>query len=319
MSIQSYFSHDSNARNSEKLINVRMALGAEGYGIYFMIIERLREETNYMSVKDYNMIAFDLRVDTSKVKRVVEDFGLFAFTENGECFYSESLLRRMKMKDESSKKKSEAGKKGAAARWGKQPENIINSNNNVAGVNKNYSNAMAMPKENIARKEKESKEKISKDIVAASAADNSNKNLFAADSIEIRLSKYLYNKVLANKPNLKEPDYNKWAKHIDLLIRADKESPSTIRDVIDYAASDSFWKSTVLSTRKLRDKFPTLEIQMRESKKKNTGYYKPKSNKTDYNSEDLAYLQEYKENKKNTAEYESIVRIVEERGKKIEE
>ena len=96
-----------------------MKFGAEGYGIYFMILERLRDEKNYMSVKDYNVLAFDLRVDAGKVKSIVEDFGLFAFTENGECFYSEGFNKRMEIKDEKSKKRSEAGKKGAEKRWQK--------------------------------------------------------------------------------------------------------------------------------------------------------------------------------------------------------
>lgn len=115
--MNNYFSHDSNARNSDKLLPVRMKYGAEGYGIYFMILERLREEKNYMSVKDYNMLAFDLRVDTGKLKSIVEDFGLFAFTDDGKCFYSEGFNKRMEIKDEKSKKRSEAGKKGAAKRW----------------------------------------------------------------------------------------------------------------------------------------------------------------------------------------------------------
>lgn len=115
--MNNYFSHDSNARNSDKLLPVRMKYGAEGYGIYFMILERLREEKNYMSVKDYNMLAFDLRVDAGKLKSIVEDFGLFAFTDDGECFYSEGFNKRMEIKDEKSKKRSEAGKKGAAKRW----------------------------------------------------------------------------------------------------------------------------------------------------------------------------------------------------------
>ena len=79
--INSYFSHDSNARNDDKLIRLRMKHGAAGYGVYFMILERLREETDYMSIKDYNMIAFDFRVDSSLVKSVIEDFGLFADAE----------------------------------------------------------------------------------------------------------------------------------------------------------------------------------------------------------------------------------------------
>lgn len=113
----SYFSHDSNARNSEKLLNVRMKYGAAGYGIYFMIIERLREEGDYTSVKDYNMIGFDLRVPASEVKAIVEDFGLFEFTDDGEGFYSESLNRRMSAKDDVSKVRSAAGKKAANIRW----------------------------------------------------------------------------------------------------------------------------------------------------------------------------------------------------------
>lgn len=111
--MNNYFSHDSNARNSDKLIPVRIKYGAEGYGIYFMILERLREEPGYMSIKDYNMIAFDLRVDAGKVKSIVEDYGLFAFTENGECFYSVGFLKRMELKDEKSEKAKEAAKR----RW----------------------------------------------------------------------------------------------------------------------------------------------------------------------------------------------------------
>ena len=109
-----YFSHDSNARNDEKLVRLRMKQGAAGYGVYFMILERLREEADYMSVKDYNMIAFDLRVDAAIVKSVVEDFGLFTFTDDGKCFYSESFTRRMCVMEEARTRRSVAGKKGGA-------------------------------------------------------------------------------------------------------------------------------------------------------------------------------------------------------------
>ena len=109
-----YFSHDSNARNDEKLVRLRMKHGAAGYGVYFMVLERLREEREYMSAKDYNMIAFDLRVDASIVKSVVEDFGLFTFTDDGKCFYSESFTRRMLVMEEARSRRSVAGKKGGA-------------------------------------------------------------------------------------------------------------------------------------------------------------------------------------------------------------
>lgn len=115
-----YFTHDSNARNDEKLVRLRMKQGAAGYGVYFMILERLREEADYMSAKDYNMIAFDLRVDAAIVKSVVEDFGLFTFTDDGKCFYSESFTRRMDIKDTLRRQRSEGGKIGMKNRWKKE-------------------------------------------------------------------------------------------------------------------------------------------------------------------------------------------------------
>ena len=118
--LTNYFSHDSNARNDEKLVRLRMKQGAAGYGVYFMILERLREEADYMSAKDYNMIAFDLRVDAAIVKSVVEDFGLFTFTDDGKCFYSESFTRRMDIKDTLRRQRSEGGKIGMKNRWKKE-------------------------------------------------------------------------------------------------------------------------------------------------------------------------------------------------------
>lgn len=149
--LTSYFPHDSNARNSDKLIRLRMRHKAAGYGVFFMILERLREEPNYMSVKDYNMIAFDLREDASLIKSVIEDFGLFVFTEDGKYFYSESFKQRMGFKDEKSRKRSEAGKLGMAKRWG--------NNNVITNPQSNDNNVITKTDEIITRKEKERKEK----------------------------------------------------------------------------------------------------------------------------------------------------------------
>ncbi len=130
---RNYFSHDSNARNSERLIRLRMRHGAAGYGVYFMIIERLREEEDYMSVKDYNVIAFDLRVDASMVKSVVEEFGLFVFTDDGKYFYSESLSKRMLIMDNQKRRKSEGGKTAMRNRWSGEINNADNQDiDNIA-------------------------------------------------------------------------------------------------------------------------------------------------------------------------------------------
>ena len=125
--MRSYFSHDSNARNSDKLMKVRMKLGAEGYGIFFMLIERLREEEAYKSTIDYDTLAFDLRVDAEKVKQVVEDYDLFKFTEDGKYFYSDSFNERMEMMDVRAQQRKSKAKKAAEARWNKQSEDTSNA------------------------------------------------------------------------------------------------------------------------------------------------------------------------------------------------
>ena len=137
-----FFSHDANARNDEKILAVRMEHGMEGYGIYFAIIEKLLESTNYILLKDYNMIAFELRVSAKDVKSIVEKFGLFDFTECGKLFYSKSLIDRMDILEEKRGKRSEAGRKGAESRWKNREK--------MANAIKNDSNAIAMPSKKMA-------------------------------------------------------------------------------------------------------------------------------------------------------------------------
>ncbi|WP_248000281.1 Lin1244/Lin1753 domain-containing protein [Lactiplantibacillus plantarum] len=162
--MNNYFSHDSNARNSSKMLQVRMKYGAEGYGIYFMLLERLRDEDDYKSVKDYNAIAFDLRVDASIIKAVVEDFGLFVFTDDGKYFYSEGFNKRMAFKDEKSKRRSEAGKKGAQKRWAnKDPRE--NDSNAMAKSSDQNSNTKAMPLHTDSKESKVNKSKSNKNKV----------------------------------------------------------------------------------------------------------------------------------------------------------
>ena len=42
-----YFSHDCNARNDEKILAMRSVYGLEGYAMFFMIVEIMREQNEY--------------------------------------------------------------------------------------------------------------------------------------------------------------------------------------------------------------------------------------------------------------------------------
>jgi hypothetical protein len=133
-----YFSHDSNARNDEKILALRMKHGMEGYGVYFAILERLMEIGDHSHKTDYDVIAFDLHVKPDVVKSVVEDFGLFKKTEDDCRFYSDRFSRQMAVVDEIYEKRRLAGIRSGEARREKS---------NIPGENKHLLNTCSTPVE----------------------------------------------------------------------------------------------------------------------------------------------------------------------------
>ena len=85
---------------------------------------------------------------------------------------------------------------------------------------------------------------------------------FPDDSDEVRLSQLLADLITANIETFKQPNIQSWARHIDLMIRVDKRTPEDIEAVVRWCQQDSFWKSNILSTSKLRQKFDQLTAKM---------------------------------------------------------
>lgn len=127
--MKNYFPHDSDARSDDKIIALRIKHKWEGYGLYWALIEKLRDSKDYTLKVDYNVLAFDLRSDAALIKSIINDFGLFAFTDDGECFYSKSLNMRMKPLDDKRAKLSDAGKRGNERRW-KSSQHVSPPDNN---------------------------------------------------------------------------------------------------------------------------------------------------------------------------------------------
>jgi hypothetical protein len=116
-----YFSHDSNARNDKNIIKLRRKLGLEGYGVYWCIIEILREESGHkMQLSCIDDISFQIGAKPELINEVIKSFGLFRIDD--DFFYSESLIRRMILYNETKARLSHAGKKGMDARWGKKED-----------------------------------------------------------------------------------------------------------------------------------------------------------------------------------------------------
>lgn len=111
-----YFSHDANARNDLKCIKLRQELGMEGYGIFWAIIEILRESDGYkLKNSDLETISFDLKCKLDTIKSVVNNYGLFKIS-NG-IISSKRLTQSMFEYNKRKQSFSEAGKRGNAIRW----------------------------------------------------------------------------------------------------------------------------------------------------------------------------------------------------------
>ncbi|MGG1595601.1 DnaD domain protein [Terribacillus saccharophilus] len=120
-----YFSHDSNARQDPKILAMMSVYGAEGYGWYWILIEMLRDQSEFkLDIQGkyaFNAIAMQLHTDKDAASKFVHDciheFELFETDEKE--FWSNSLNRRMALKQGVSDKRRQA----AAKRWKKEKAN----------------------------------------------------------------------------------------------------------------------------------------------------------------------------------------------------
>lgn len=86
-----YFPHFIGARNDRKIKRVRRDLGAEGYALYFMALEVLREEEALAyPIDDLDILAEDFGTSEAKLKSLVLNYNLFDIkqTNDGHMFFS---------------------------------------------------------------------------------------------------------------------------------------------------------------------------------------------------------------------------------------
>ena len=90
------------------------------------------------------------------------------------------------------------------------------------------------------------------------------KKCFSPDSIPYLLAKHFEKCIQMHSPSFpsKEAQRQRWAKDIDLMLRIDKLDPDDIAQTIQWCQQDSFWKSNILSGKKLREKYQQLRIKM---------------------------------------------------------
>lgn len=117
-----YFPHDSNAKDDPKCMMLIEQLGLEGYGIFWVLVETLRDQPNYKyPLALLPAIARRYNTTFEKVKTVVYNYNLFQIEDPD--FFSISLNSRMK----SANFNRLSGIKGALKKHGYLTESQLNN------------------------------------------------------------------------------------------------------------------------------------------------------------------------------------------------
>jgi len=117
---QNWFEHGYNSRNSQAMIEFRFRWGAEGYGVYWMLLESIaQDEIDYLINDHVGGLALSIGVEPEKLIKIINDcvkLGLFTQDENENIHSNKMTIHKNKMKDY-----SKFGKKGAKHRWKNTP------------------------------------------------------------------------------------------------------------------------------------------------------------------------------------------------------
>lgn len=91
------FLHDADARNDERILELRASCGAAGYGIYWMLVESMRAASNYKLARSRSSaLAFGFGVSHDDLEQVIQVcLKTSLFITDEILFWSDSLLKRM--------------------------------------------------------------------------------------------------------------------------------------------------------------------------------------------------------------------------------
>lgn len=162
-----YFSHDANALTDPKILAMRCDYGLEGYGLYWAIIEMMRNEKTYRL--NYSKNTFraikSLTNTTIEIEKYINDcindYELFKVEDNK--LFSNSLLRRMEDYDHKKTISRENGKKGGAPKGNQNAKKTKENNLETTQNNQQVDLIQAETTQNNQSKVKESKENKNKE------------------------------------------------------------------------------------------------------------------------------------------------------------
>jgi hypothetical protein len=165
-----YFPHKAGARNDPKLLKVFSKHRHTGIGIYWMLMEILRESEEFKyPIDSFEELAIQLFTQLDELQPIIDTFIRVNLIASADGFiFSNGLTDNMKRMRE----KSEKAKESVAKRWNKRNTNVSKSNNDSNTDAIQVKNSIVNP----------SKEGLS--ILSNSPVSESSGNVSALDPLE---------------------------------------------------------------------------------------------------------------------------------------
>jgi len=153
-------------------------------------------------------------------------------------------------------------------RWSKKPQSTNFEVVNDQGYSQDQPYPLVENSQDIIYKYKKNYNNISSSQIFEEPKIDDNdvkkKKIFETDSDPYLLAKFLEKCIAENNPKFpqNESQRQRWAKDFDLMIRRDKIDADDIAEVIDWCQNDSFWRSNILSGKKVREKYQQLRMRI---------------------------------------------------------
>ena len=117
-----WFPHETGAIGDLKFQGLVQKYGLEGYGRWWVLVEKLASEENYVLMRRpyvISALAGLMRCEPSEVEAFLDDcINEFELLKtDGEAIWSDALLSRMEAREEKLRARSEAARKAAKQRW----------------------------------------------------------------------------------------------------------------------------------------------------------------------------------------------------------
>ena len=148
MNTSAWFPHNVNARHDDKIIALRADHGPAGYGIYFMLLERLAQTPGHTVPYQPQRLAYETGTTPDILESIVRDYALFQITDEQQPrFFSPGMMERDRLREQKKKAQepatlSEKRRAAATTRWSKVSRKNANSGENNADIMQNHAKPM---------------------------------------------------------------------------------------------------------------------------------------------------------------------------------